>query len=126
MVIIRIQYYSLYFSGRILFVDNGNQITTWIDPRTGKSADGKTEEELGLLMESPPSPLSLMDVITVGSPVNIDSIVSESGSGSSSIVTVTGPKPPIQMPEERLLPIGNVTRLSTIVEILKILIQNFY
>ena len=89
MVIIRIQYYSLYFSGRILFVDNGNQITTWIDPRTGKSADGKTEEELGLLMESPPSPLSLMDVITVGSPVNIDSIVSESGSGSSSIVTVT-------------------------------------
>ena len=22
-------------SGRILFVDNGNQVTTWIDPRTG-------------------------------------------------------------------------------------------
>ena len=71
-----------FYSGRILFVDNGNQVTTWIDPRTGKSADGKTEEELGLLMESPPSPLSLMDVITVGSPVNIDSVISESSSSS--------------------------------------------
>ena len=83
-------------------------MTTWIDPRTGKSADGKTEEELGLLMESPPSPLSLMDVITVGSPVNIDSVISESS--SSSIVTVTGPRHPhqiIPMQEERLLPIGS-------------------
>ena len=98
-------------SGRILFVDNGNQVTTWIDPRTGKSADGKTEEELGLLMESPPSPLSLMDIITVGSPVNIDSIISESS--SSSIVTVTGPRPPIMQEEkERLLPIGNTSRRS--------------
>ena len=33
-------------SGRILFVDNKNQDTTWIDPRTGKSSDGKTEDEL--------------------------------------------------------------------------------
>ena len=33
-------------------------------------------------MESPPSPLSLMDVITVGSPVNIDSVISESSSSS--------------------------------------------
>jgi hypothetical protein len=30
-------------SGRVLFVDNKNQDTTWIDPRTGKSSDGKTE-----------------------------------------------------------------------------------
>ena len=88
-------------SGRILFVDNGNQVTTWIDPRTGKSSDGKTEEELGLLFESPQSPLSLMDIITVGSPVNLDSIVSESS--SSSQVTVTAPNKPS---EERLLPIG--------------------
>lgn len=93
-------------SGRILFVDNKNQVTTWIDPRTGKSSDGKTEEELGLLMESPPSPLSLMDVITVGSPVNLDSVVSESS--SSSVVTVTGGPPMMSKPpqEERLLPIG--------------------
>ena len=71
--------------------------------RTGKSSDGKTEEELGLLLESPPSPLSLMDIITVGSPVNLDSVISESS--SSSVVTVAAPisKPP---PEERLLPIG--------------------
>ena len=100
-------------SGRILFVDNGNQVTTWIDPRTGKSADGKTEEELGLLMESPPSPLSLMDIITVGSPVNIDSIISESSSSQTSFVTVTGPRPPIMQEEkERLLPIGNTSRRS--------------
>ena len=89
-------------SGRILFVDNSNQVTTWIDPRTGKSSDGKTEEELGLLLESPQSPLSLMDIITVGSPVNLDSVVSESS--SSSQVTVTAPNKPS---EERLLPIGN-------------------
>ena len=88
-------------SGRILFVDNSNQVTTWIDPRTGKSSDGKTEEELGLLLESPQSPLSLMDIITVGSPVNLDSVVSESS--SSSQVTVTAPHKPS---EERLLPIG--------------------
>ena len=89
-------------SGRILFVDNTNQVTTWIDPRTGKSSDGKTEEELGLVLESPQSPLSLMDIITVGSPVNLDSVVSESSS-SSQVTTVTAPHKPS---EERLLPIG--------------------
>ena len=79
-----------------------------------------------IYVESPPSPLSLMDVITVGSPVPIvgggasgetssgetfsRSIVSESS--SSSIVTVASAhhssaapilEPP---PTERLLPIG--------------------
>ena len=89
-------------SGRILFVDNKNQDTTWIDPRTGKSSDGKTEDELVPLLQSPSSPLSLMDIITVGSPINLDSLVSESS--SSSVVTVTAPTKPPQ--EERLLPIG--------------------
>ena len=98
-------------SGRILFVDNANQVTTWIDPRTGKSSDGKTEEELGLVLESPQSPLSLMDIITVGSPVNLDSVVSESSS-SSQVTTVTAPHKPS---EERLLPIGKYT-VFTVVE----------
>lgn len=89
-------------SGQSLFVDNHNQETTLIDPRTGLSADGKTAEELGLVMESPPSPLSLMDIITVSTPVNVDSVVSESS--SSSMVTVTSLNRPLQ--EERLLPIG--------------------
>ena len=81
-----------------------------------------------IYVESPPSPLSLMDVITVGSPVPITgggtageisttetfsrSIVSKSESSSSSIVTVASAhhsnaaailEPPVT---ERLLPIG--------------------
>ena len=53
------------------------QITTWIDPRTGKPAPNKDGgRSAGSMVfptfESPPSPLSLMDVITVGSPVAVD------------------------------------------------------
>jgi hypothetical protein len=58
------------------------------------------------LLQSPSSPLSLMDIITVGSPVNLDSCPESS---SSSVVTVTPAKPP---QEERLLPIGPSRNLT--------------
>ena len=32
---------QLMKNGRVLFVDNANQVTTWIDPRTGKPAEVK-------------------------------------------------------------------------------------
>ena len=98
---------QLMRNGRTLFIDNSNQvsrrnshgihdnsidelthlcnvafvlsqqITTWIDPRTGKPAPNKDGgRSAGSFVfptfESPPSPLSLMDVITVGSPVAVD------------------------------------------------------
>jgi hypothetical protein len=54
------------------------------------------------MFESPPSPQSLMDVITVGSPVAVDR------SESSTSSTTTSPKfRMFERPqEERLLPIG--------------------
>ena len=117
-------------SGRTLFIDMKNQVTTLIDPRTGKPSEIKIVHGMDgsgpIYVESPPSPLSLMDVITVGPSVPIvgaggsnetssgetfsRSIVSESS--SSSIVTVASAshssaapilEPP---PTERLLPIG--------------------
>ena len=83
-----------------------NQVTTWIDPRTGRPAEpvrGDPSSSLSHFMfESPPSPQSLMDVITVGSPVNVDP------SESSTSSTATSPKLKMleRPPEERLLPIG--------------------
>jgi hypothetical protein len=86
------------------------QMTTWVDPRTGKPApvkEGYQQQQTSQMptFESPPSPLSLMDVITVGSPVAVDRSV-RSNTSSSSAVTVMSPDegPP---PTERLLPIGN-------------------
>ena len=51
------------------------------------SASGQTNVIQVPLLQSPSSPLSLMDIITVGSPVNLDSCPESS---SSSVVTVTG------------------------------------
>ena len=51
------------------------QVTTWIDPRTGRPSDPVRPDPSSLshfMFESPPSPQSLMDVITVGSPVAVD------------------------------------------------------
>ena len=82
------------------------QVTTWIDPRTGRPSEPIRSEQSSSLshfmFESPPSPQSLMDVITVGSPVNVDP------SESSTSSTATSPKFRMfdRPPEERLLPIG--------------------
>jgi hypothetical protein len=68
-------------NGKILYVDNNNQITTWTDPRTaattpslqaghysgGLGAAGAAPTRRGPFFNSPPSPLSLMDVLTIGS-----------------------------------------------------------
>ena len=94
---------QLMNSGRTLFIDNKNQLTTWIDPRTGKPApvDSKNGAgaSQGFFFESPPSPLSLMDVITVGSPVAVDrSVKDEYESSSSSVVTVASPKQGLEPP----------------------------
>ena len=115
---------QLMRSGRTLFIDNKvsfwgcerldffystmtsllqNQLTTWIDPRTGRPAEVKNHE--GYFFESPPSPLSLMDVITLGSPVPIDRATANTAtaasaaaatgrsesSSSSAVTTVTSP-----------------------------------
>eukprot|EP00094_Tigriopus_californicus_P000131 TCALIF_00127-PA protein Name:"Similar to UNC79 Protein unc-79 homolog (Homo sapiens)" AED:0.02 eAED:0.04 QI:0/0/0/0.66/0.5/0.33/3/0/2591 len=93
---------QLMSSGRTLFIDNTNQLTTWIDPRTGRPAEVKEHPHQHHFptFESPPSPLSLMDVITVGNPINVDKEASNA------------PKPeieaePLKEPqEERLLPVG--------------------
>ena len=97
---------QLMRNGRTLFIDNTNQITTWIDPRTGRPAEIKDMPKNLPTFESPPSPLSLMDVITVGSPVAVDRS-QRSGTSSSSAVTVTSPGSQLDLPtEERLLTIG--------------------
>jgi len=85
-------------------------VTTWIDPRTGRPSDQMRPDPTSLsqlIFESPPSPQSLMDVITVGSPIAVDM----SDSTSSSITSPKGKffEPP---QEERLLPIG-LTRKNT-------------
>jgi hypothetical protein len=74
-------------NGKILYVDNNNQITTWADPRaSGFSAAAAAAvpaggqlhsyphtvapaatTRRGPFFNSPPSPLSLMDVLTIGS-----------------------------------------------------------
>ena len=59
-------------NGKILYVDNNNQITTWVDPRVGASVQtgyygGAAPTRRGPFFNSPPSPLSLMDVLTIGS-----------------------------------------------------------
>ena len=102
---------QLMRNGRTLFIDNTSQITTWVDPRTGKPAPIKEgyggSPQLTRQMptfESPPSPLSLMDVITVGSPIAVDRSL-RSNTSSSSVVTVMSPEE--HLPQtERLLPIG--------------------
>ena len=117
---------QLMRNGRTLFIDNANQSTTWVDPRTGKPAPSKESgsgRSAGSFVfptfESPPSPLSLMDVITVGSPVAVDRSVRSTGTSSSSAATtVMSPPPPLarnrrlgdaEEAAERLLPIGNNT-----------------
>ncbi len=110
---------QLMRNGRTLFIDNSNQVTTWIDPRTGRPADVKEMPHQHHLpfgatipaFESPPSPLSLMDVITVGSPVALDRRSAASASSSSAqTATSPGSMASAQMTEvpqeERLLPVG--------------------
>ena len=73
---------------RSFLIHVSQQVTTWIDPRTGKPAPNKDGGRSGgsfvfPSFESPPSPLSLMDVITVGSPIAVDR------SGTSAAISIT-------------------------------------
>ena len=58
-------------NGKILYVDNNNQMTSWTDPRTaarsGAMVPAAAANRRGPFFNSPPSPLSLMDVLTIGS-----------------------------------------------------------
>nr|XP_040575380.1 protein unc-79 homolog [Lepeophtheirus salmonis] len=107
---------QLMHSGRTLFIDNANQTTTWIDPRTGRPAPiknivGNVKSRLGGVIESPPSPLSLMDVITVGNPIAVDRPSTSSSCGSNCETGILTSPPPLPS-EERLLPIG-ISRKSS-------------
>ncbi len=105
-------------------------MTTWLDPRTGRPADvkdipGTHHHHYPFsssipAFESPPSPLSLMDVITVGSPVALDHRSSAAplspttSSSTTSALTATSPGDGASIgglpQEERLLPVGGGER----------------
>lgn len=103
---------QLMDNGKVLYVDNINGCHTWKDPRTGTAP-----RKRGPFFSSPPSPLSLMDVLTVGTggipptsqrqsyrePVEKGGSVS---SGSTEDGSREGSRDVAPPPEERLLPIG--------------------
>ena len=108
---------QLMDNGKVLYVDNINGCHTWKDPRTGTAP-----RKRGPFFSSPPSPLSLMDVLTVGTggtciPAPTSQRQSfreapEKGGSVSSGSTEDGfsregPRDVAHPPaEERLLPIG--------------------
>ena len=90
-------------NGKILYVDNNSQLTTWEDPRS-EAASVRHNRRRGPFFNSPPSPLSLMDVLTVGGP----------GCRLEDRLTLTDPiseneeEEMFRPPPERLLPIGHL------------------
>lgn len=89
---------------QVLYVDNINGSHTWKDPRTGTAP-----RKRGPFFSSPPSPLSLMDVLTVGGGLahrptchRAEDKESSFSSGSTEEARDVA-EPPA---EERLLPIG--------------------
>jgi len=88
---------QLMDNGKVLYVDNINGSHTWKDPRTG--CEGHSfKRRRGPFFSSPPSPLSLMDVLTVGATA---SMVDKTAQRENLIEEEIE-----QPPEERLLPIG--------------------
>ena len=85
-------------NGKVLYVDNNTQFTTWQDPRVGS----RQIRRKGPFFNSPPSPLSLMDVLTIGTaPGKGDKIQLTKGVSEEEEEEYLHPPP------ERLLPIGN-------------------
>ena len=81
-------------NGRILFVNSKTGKHTWKDPRTGKECY-TFKKKRGPFFSSPPSPLSLMDVLTLGDTGDKDALV-------KNVIEEELEEPN----EERLLPIG--------------------
>ena len=52
-------------NGKVLFVNAREGEHTWLDPRTGRECHSARRKR-GPFFSSPPSPLSLMDVLTLG------------------------------------------------------------
>ena len=119
-------------NGKILYVDNNNQITTWVDPRVGASVQtgyygGAAPTRRGPFFNSPPSPLSLMDVLTIGSgsalaeerkPLTGNRIGEEEDDEEeeeefydNDKLETDGEAIMLQPPPERLLPIGSLEPL---------------
>ena len=88
-------------NGKVLYMDNNIQFPNWKDPRLGNNC--RQVPRKGPFFNSPPSPLSLMDVLTVGP-----------GGGrteerlplTEAITESDGDEEMLHPPPERLLPIG--------------------
>ena len=85
-------------NGKVLYVDNNSQLPTWTDPRN----NCKGVRRKGPFFNSPPSPLSLMDVLTVGSGSRLQDRINLTDDISEDDEEEMDHPPP-----ERLLPIGN-------------------
>ena len=61
-------------NGKVLFVNAREGQHTWVDPRTGRESCSARRRR-GPFFSSPPSPLSLMDVLTLGNTGDREALV---------------------------------------------------
>ena len=93
---------QLMDNGRVLFIDSNTGTHTWRDPRTGKECYSFRRKR-GPFFSSPPSPLSLMDVLTIGG------AGADSEDNDREVMLHNIMEEDIEQPaEERLLPIGGL------------------